>query len=83
MKVVFNSEIDGDSKLTEIQVIDDDFNVLESATIYAEKSFDSYYPGIFKSDNSLYSIMQHLYNSGKNQEEIDFELNEKEVEEDE
>lgn len=73
IKIVFDTTIEDKDKVTKIDVIDDNCNILESAIIYAEESFDTYMPGIFNSNNSLYSMFQHLYNSARNNEEITFE----------
>lgn len=72
-KIIFDSTIENSDKVTKIDVIDDDYNILESAVIYAEESFDSYLPGIYNADKNLYSIMRHLYNSAKCQEDVKFE----------
>lgn len=73
MKIKFKTDVDGEDKITTIQAIDNDGNYLEGTVLYSQDSLDEYFPGISNSDETLFEMMNHIYNSGKNQEEIIFE----------
>lgn len=80
MKVVFSKEEENDSKVTSISVIDDEGKILEEANIYTEKSFDEFFPGLYNVDEKIFSMMNHIYNSGINNESLEFETKVKEKE---
>lgn len=73
MKVVFSKNEEGSSKLSEISVIDDKGNILEKVDLYAEQSFDEFFPGLYNADEKVLSMLRHIYNSGIKNEDIEFE----------